>query len=371
MTEPKQNEVGVENASPVPLGATRTRLVMALVTILPTFTAIIASAMLVVDEFRPAFCTEEGSGCLAVKSLWIARPFGIPLSVLGLVSFVLFTLFLFLRGERVRKRYASLAFVAAAFALSLILVQLLRGTVCKFCMIVDVSTLVLAFGANLRKRWKYDPPKEMPYYYTVSIGALASMAAPLLIGFSMPEVTITIPPKIEAIVASDPKRVVIVDFTDFECPHCRKAHSNVRGVFEKHKDKIVVIRKHVPFSIHPHARDAAKAVICVPDKFRDAYADELYVTEDLGVASLEKKVGEVVRSKDPASEVAALASFKACLSDEAKLQKQIDEDTTLFRETGGKGLPTLWIGRTVLRGSIHATREYEEALVAEWHRLGN
>lgn len=53
--------------------------------------------------------------------------------------------------------------------------------------------------------------------------------------------------------------VTIVEFSDFECPHCRMAAPELKRALEKHEGKVRLIFKHFPLSQHTYAMQAAIA----------------------------------------------------------------------------------------------------------------
>jgi protein-disulfide isomerase len=51
--------------------------------------------------------------------------------------------------------------------------------------------------------------------------------------------------------------VQLVEFGDYDCPHCRKAHPIVRQLKERFAEKIHFRFRNFPLSrIHPHAKHA-------------------------------------------------------------------------------------------------------------------
>jgi protein-disulfide isomerase len=55
-------------------------------------------------------------------------------------------------------------------------------------------------------------------------------------------------------------KVVLLEFSDFQCPFCAKAHETVKQFMAKNQDKVTLAYKHLPLtSIHPQAMPAAKA----------------------------------------------------------------------------------------------------------------
>lgn len=56
------------------------------------------------------------------------------------------------------------------------------------------------------------------------------------------------------------EKVVLLEFSDFQCPYCRKAHETLKQFMASHKDKVTLVYKFLPLTqIHPHALSSAKA----------------------------------------------------------------------------------------------------------------
>ncbi len=54
--------------------------------------------------------------------------------------------------------------------------------------------------------------------------------------------------------------VVIIEYGDFECPHCGRAHQIVPRVQRHFKDRLALVYRHFPLTnVHPHAELAAEA----------------------------------------------------------------------------------------------------------------
>lgn len=87
------------------------------------------------------------------------------------------------------------------------------------------------------------------------------------------------------------QQVVLLEFSDFQCPFCARAHETVNQFMAKHQDKVTLAYKHFPLTnIHPQALPAAKAAWAAQQqgKFWEYHnglfeqqkqlGDELYVT---------------------------------------------------------------------------------------------
>ena len=56
------------------------------------------------------------------------------------------------------------------------------------------------------------------------------------------------------------QQIVLLEFSDFQCPFCARAHDTVKQFMAKNQDKVTLAYKHFPLtSIHPQAMPAAKA----------------------------------------------------------------------------------------------------------------
>lgn len=55
--------------------------------------------------------------------------------------------------------------------------------------------------------------------------------------------------------------IIIVEFADFECPHCREFSKTLDKAHKLHGDKIGVYFKHFPLSAHSNGRLAAQAAV--------------------------------------------------------------------------------------------------------------
>lgn len=71
--------------------------------------------------------------------------------------------------------------------------------------------------------------------------------------------------------------VLIVEFSDFQCPACRAAEPTVRQLFQVYGDKLRFVFKHYPLRMHQWAKNGAYAAECAgrQGKFWE-YHDVLY-----------------------------------------------------------------------------------------------
>src|SRR6185436_20919821 len=55
--------------------------------------------------------------------------------------------------------------------------------------------------------------------------------------------------------------VTLVEFSDFQCPFCSRAHGTVQQLEKDYGDKLRVVMKQNPLSFHPFARPAATSAL--------------------------------------------------------------------------------------------------------------
>lgn len=82
--------------------------------------------------------------------------------------------------------------------------------------------------------------------------------------------------------------VTIVEFSDFQCPFCRRLHDTLRELKQEYPGLLSTVYRHYPLErLHPHARTAALAAECAAGygRFGDL-ADALFSLQDsIGLVS--------------------------------------------------------------------------------------
>ncbi|MGH2414746.1 MAG: DsbA family protein, partial [Microcystaceae cyanobacterium] len=61
-------------------------------------------------------------------------------------------------------------------------------------------------------------------------------------------------------MGSSESKVLLVEFSDFQCPYCAQAHETLKQFMAKHKNEVTLVYKHFPLTpIHSQAMPAATA----------------------------------------------------------------------------------------------------------------
>lgn len=74
--------------------------------------------------------------------------------------------------------------------------------------------------------------------------------------------------------------ITLIEYSDFECPFCKKFHATMKEVFDAYPGKIKWVYRHYPLSFHANAGKEAEATECAyelggHDKFWQ-YSDKIY-----------------------------------------------------------------------------------------------
>jgi thiol-disulfide isomerase/thioredoxin len=90
-------------------------------------------------------------------------------------------------------------------------------------------------------------------------------------------------------------RVTVVEFVDYECPHCKHAQSLLRQVVDEYPSDVKVYFKHFPLSSHTNARLAAESAAAAHKQGKFwPYNEKVWAnSESLTPAVLEKSAKDV------------------------------------------------------------------------------
>jgi protein-disulfide isomerase len=138
-------------------------------------------------------------------------------------------------------------------------------------------------------------------------------------------------------------KVTIVEFSDFQCPFCKRSEPTVKGLLDKYGKDVSLVWMNQPLPFHDHAMDAALAFQAAgrqgPDKAWKLH-DKLYDNNTaLTRADIEKYAGEVGLN---------VAKFKKDM-DDPKVKSEVEQDQKAANAAGANGTPTFFInGREVV-----------------------
>ena len=139
--------------------------------------------------------------------------------------------------------------------------------------------------------------------------------------------------------------VLLIEFSDFECPFCASAHTVVNEFMKKHGDRVTLVYKHFPLvQIHDQAVPAALAswAAMQQGKFWE-YHDALFTNQE--------RLGEELYLEIATNLKLDIEKFQTDIASEAAA-KAIQADLQLSGELGLSGTPTFFMNGKKLAGAL-------------------
>ena len=147
------------------------------------------------------------------------------------------------------------------------------------------------------------------------------------------------------ILGKDSAEITIIEFSDYECPYCRRWHAEVfPQIREKYGDKVRFVYRDFPlYSIHPNAEPAAIAANCAGQQDQYYEYNELLYNggKDLKPATYEAYAKDLGLNVD---------TFTACLS-EPEHKAEVTADYEYAAELGVRSTPTFFINGLAVVGA--------------------
>jgi len=137
--------------------------------------------------------------------------------------------------------------------------------------------------------------------------------------------------------------VTLIEFSDFQCPFCRRVQPTLESLFEEYEGQISWVYKDLPLtSIHPDAVGAAEAARCAGDqgKFWE-YRDALFA---------ESRVTKQIHPKIVAALELDAAAFEECVSSQ-KYNEAVQADGAEAQSLGISGTPAFIVNGILLSGA--------------------
>ena len=130
-------------------------------------------------------------------------------------------------------------------------------------------------------------------------------------------------------------KVVVVEYSDFQCPYCSRAAKTVEQLRKDYGDKIRFVFHQFPLSFHKNAHNAATAA------FEAKAQGKFWELHDLMFAN--QRALERPKLEEYAKQVGMdVAKLKKALDGDT-YKAAIDADIALGKEVGVRGTPTMFI----------------------------
>ncbi len=323
----------------------------------------------------------ETFNCEATARSSFANVLGFPLPAIGLAfhTGVLLLLALSLRApaEGAAARAAappavltSLFGLAVAYSVFLGAVSVLViGSLCPACLLLYAANAVGLAGAWI---WERRGPHATiaaqvrhpgavigapPAIAFVAVQLAGTIGITLYMADQARDVAATMPPpqtagfdiaevRGEQTTGRGPEDapVVIVSYSDFECPFCARLAHTLDELGAELPDAVRIVFRHVPLPFPATARPAALAAICADEQGRfwevhDAFFDNQRSLGEDGIRRLAEQAG------------ADLAALDACLASERPAAR-LAADEAAAAALGIEGTPTFFVNDVQLVGAL-------------------
>jgi protein-disulfide isomerase len=155
----------------------------------------------------------------------------------------------------------------------------------------------------------------------------------------------------QVITGNRTSKVVVVEFSDFQCPFCAEAAPVVEELRQEYGQRVEFLFKH--FALHKNSEKAAEASECARDqgKFWE-YHDLLFANQDsLDLDSLKSRASEIGLDRQ---------MFDKCL-DSGEKYALVRADYQQAVQLGIPGTPTFFVNDKVIQGVSSAT-DFEKVI---------
>ncbi len=335
--------------------------------------------------FQSVCAVNESINCKTVAQSPYSVFWGLPVSVFGMLGYLLMACFTVwgLTKRRLRSHWPTGVLFAtfvmsAASSLVLGYISFIRiDSLCIFCMtLYGFSAVLLVLGILLLATTRTGPIKALTRDLQALLARPAMFAALVVIFgglFATPYLVIepywqhlgwTSLPVLPTgktdtgchwVGAKDPL-LTVIEFSDYQCPHCRQAHKRMRFQAAKYPDEVRLIHSHLPLDnacndqikrqFHARACEFSKAAECAAEQdmfweMNDALfsMQDTMSAEDMDLNSIAVQLG-LDRSM-----------FNECMDDEG-IPECVQKDIEESRRRGVSGTPTFFIQSQPYEGGI-------------------
>jgi protein-disulfide isomerase len=161
---------------------------------------------------------------------------------------------------------------------------------------------------------------------------------------------VTVPVETAFIQGAKKGSVMLLEFSDFQCPYCKKVQPALKKLVNKYSDKVAFGYRHYPLAFHQDADESAVAAECAREqgKFIEMHT-KLYQQQSKQSIDDLKAIAKDIGVKD-------LNKFNTCLSSD-KYRKLLDRDMEVAESVGINGTPAFVVGKYdsntgVIKGEI-------------------
>ena len=145
----------------------------------------------------------------------------------------------------------------------------------------------------------------------------------------------------------DNASITIIEYSDYQCPYCRKAESSLKQVLNKYGDRVRLVYMDFPLAFHQDAMEAAMAARCADEQGQFwAYHDALFENPSgLSTPALKTAASQLGLDR---------LTFDRCL-DQHKYHDAVVADRDQGKAAGADGTPYFVVNGVPMSGDQPAS----------------
>lgn len=146
---------------------------------------------------------------------------------------------------------------------------------------------------------------------------------------------VPLPSQSDNMVGSPDAPIVLVEYSDFQCPFCSMIYPTLKKVVAESNGEVAwVMREYPLYQIHPEAVPSAQAALCIADQLGDqgywGFADTIFANQKLMNAAYYEQVAAQLGVD--------IGLYKSCVKSE-KFSDTITAQANDAQTNGGSGTP--------------------------------
>lgn len=172
-------------------------------------------------------------------------------------------------------------------------------------------------------------------------------------------------PRVDVDLEDDPSwgpknaKVTVVEFSDYECPYCRRMQNSVRQLRKEYSDKVHWVFKDFPLEFHRQAMLAHVSAACAEEQGKAVeFHDRIFSAPlndgkpDLSQEYMVQTAGDLGLN---------VGKFTTCIADtDGKIHAEIQGDIEYGQKIGVRGTPAIFINGRFISGALPYDKLKEE-----------
>lgn len=155
--------------------------------------------------------------------------------------------------------------------------------------------------------------------------------------------------------------ITIVEFSDFQCPYCKRAEDALKVIREKYGDKVRLVYRDYPLPMHQNAEKAAEAGLCAQEQGKFWPLHDVMFNDQSKLSPPELKASAAKAGLDS-------GKFNQCL-DQSRYADAVHKSADAGSDLGVDGTPAFYINGRFL-GGAQPPQAFEQIIDDELARGG-